>query len=220
MEGSSMPPKMLFFDVGETLVSEERLWTSWAEWLQVPSGTFFAALGAVIEGRRDYREVFSYFRPDFDPVLERKRRAEAGLPLGFLPSDLFPDTIPTLHWARAQGYRLGFAGNHSRATEDFLLGLGVDVEIVGSAERWGVSKPDPGFFETIIRQSGLEPQDIAYIGDRIDNDVLPAQALGMQGIHVERGAWGVVQARWPEADSVRLKIKTLGDLKRVLGSRG
>lgn len=144
-----MRPKMLFFDVGETLVSEERLWTSWAEWLQVPAGAFFAAMGAVIERRSDYREVFSYFRSDFDLTREREERAKAGLPFGFLASDIFPDTVPTLRWARAQGYRLGFGGNHSRATEDFLQELDVDVEIVGSAECWGVSKPDPRFFETI-----------------------------------------------------------------------
>ena len=76
------------------------------------------------------------------------------------------------------------------------------------------------FFETIIRVSGLDPHDIAYIGDRIDNDILPALALGMQAIHVERGPWGVIQARWPEAERVRLRIETLSDLKGVLGHRG
>ncbi len=215
-----MRPKMLFFDVGETLVSEERFWISWAEWLQVPAGTFFAAMGSVIEHRSDYREVFHYFQSGFDLVQESQERAKAGVPLGFLASDLFPDTVPTLRWARAQGYQLGFGGNHSRATEDFLKGLDIDVEIVGSAERWGFSKPDRRFFETIIRVSGLDPHDIAYIGDRIDNDILPALALGMQAIHVERGPWGVIQARWPEAERVRLRIKTLSDLKGVLGHRG
>ncbi|MGF9761412.1 HAD family hydrolase [Microvirga sp. 0TCS3.31] len=215
-----MRPKMLFFDVGETLVSEERLWTSWAEWLQVPIGEFFAAMGSVIDRRSDYREVFGYFRSDFDLAKEREEKAKAGVPFGFLASDLFPDTVPTLRWARAQGYRLGVGGNHSLATEDFLRGLDADVEIIGSAERWGVSKPDPRFFKTIIETAGLDPQDIAYVGDRIDNDILPALALGMQAIHVQRGPWGVIQARWPEAGRVRLKIKTLADLQAVLGHGG
>jgi len=208
-----MRPKMLFFDVGETLVSEERLWASWAEWLGVPTGTFFAAMGAVIERRRDYREVFSYFRPDFDLPREREDRSKAGLPSGFLPSDVYPDTIPTLQWARAQGFRLGFGGNHSQRTEEFLRGLGIEADVVGSAERWGVAKPDHGFFRAILNESGLEPQEIAYIGDRIDNDVLPALELGMQAIHVERGPWGIIQAQWPEARGVRLKIRTLAELK-------
>jgi FMN phosphatase YigB (HAD superfamily) len=215
-----MRPKMLFFDVGETLVSEERLWTSWAEWLQVPVGEFFAAMGSVIERRSDYREVFAYFRSDFGLAKERQERAKAVVPFGFLTSDLFPNTVPTLQWARAQGYRLGLGGNHSLVTEDFLRGLDADVEFIGSAERWGDSKPDPRFFETIIQAADLDPQDIAYIGDRIDNDVLPALALGMQAIYVERGPWGVIQARWPEAEKVRLRIKTLSDRKTVLGHGG
>lgn len=211
-----MKPKMLVFDVGETLVSEERLWTSWAEWLQVPAGTFFAALGAVIAARRDYQDVFGYVRPGIDLAAERRKRAEAGWQPGFLASDLYPDTLPTLRWAQGEGYRLGFAGNHSRATEAFLRDLGVTVDIVGSAESWGVSKPDPRFFQTIVERAGLEPHEIAYIGDRIDNDVLPAQGLGMQAIFVERGPWGVIQGRWPEASSVRWTVKTLGDLKALL----
>ena len=34
----------LVFDVGETLASEERWLGSWADWLGVRRGTFFAAL--------------------------------------------------------------------------------------------------------------------------------------------------------------------------------
>lgn len=211
-----MRPKLLFFDVGETLASEERMWNSWAEWLQVPAGTFFSALGAVIDQRRDYREVFQYFRKDFNLSAEREARRRAGLPNGFLPSDLYPDTVPTLRWAREEGYRLGFAGNHSRETEAFLHSLGIETEIVGSSERWGVAKPDPRFFQAIVERSGLAPKDIAYIGDRIDNDVLPALACGMEAVFVERGPWGIVQAQWPEAQSIPHRIRSLGDLRNLL----
>ena len=34
---------MLFFDVGETLASEERWLGSWADWFGVPKSAFFAA---------------------------------------------------------------------------------------------------------------------------------------------------------------------------------
>nr|WP_230533464.1 HAD family hydrolase [Microvirga roseola] len=138
-----MKPELLFFDVGGTLVDEERYLAAWAEWLGVPPGTFFAVLGTVIEGRRDYQGAFRYFRPGFDMARERQARTEAGLPNGFLPSDLYPDTVPTLRWAREQGYRLGFAGNHSAQTESFLQELGVEAEFIGSSESWGVAKPDP-----------------------------------------------------------------------------
>lgn len=72
---------MLFFDVGETLASEERWLGSWADWLGVPRPTFFAALGALIEARRPHQE----FRAQPGPggrggILAALGRRQARLP--------------------------------------------------------------------------------------------------------------------------------------------
>jgi len=48
--------------------------------------------------------------------------------------------------------------------------------------RAGVSKSRPGFFRRIVDESGVAPNEIAYVGDRLDNDVLPAVDAGMGGI--------------------------------------
>jgi FMN phosphatase YigB (HAD superfamily) len=79
-----------------------------------------------------------------------------------------------------------------------------------------VAKPDSRFFQRIIAEAGLEPGEIVYIGDRIDNDVLPALRMGLRAVFVERGPWGVVQAGWPEAAQVRARIRTLSELPQVL----
>src|SRR5689334_15534024 len=116
-------PKLLVFDVGETLASEERIWSGWADWLAVPSSTFFAVLGAVIAERRSHEEVFERLRPGLDVAAERRARIAAGQATGFQPADLFPDTAKALAWARREGFRLGFAGNNATATESFLRTL-------------------------------------------------------------------------------------------------
>ncbi|MCO8306111.1 HAD family hydrolase, partial [Streptomyces sp. RKCA-744] len=36
------------FDVGSTLVREDRYWGSWADWLEVPRHTLSALVGAVV----------------------------------------------------------------------------------------------------------------------------------------------------------------------------
>jgi FMN phosphatase YigB (HAD superfamily) len=207
---------LLVFDVGETLVGEERLWATWADWLGVSSGTFHAALGAVIAGRRHHEEAFRLIRPGIDMEAERLERSRRGIPNGFLPEDLYPDTVPTLRWARERGFRIGFAGNHSQQTEAFLRALRIEADLIGSSESWGVSKPDPAFFQRIVDLSGSEPGRIAYIGDRIDNDILPALRIGMRAVFVERGPWGVIQARWPEAGQATHRIRTLGELPALL----
>ncbi len=207
----------LVFDVGETLASEERWLGSWADWLGVPRGTFFAALGAIIEARRPYQEVFRQFRPGIDLDAERAARNKAGISDYFVMEDLYPDSLPTLHWARGAGYRVGIAGNTSTATEDFVRALPFQADLIGSAARWQVSKPDPAFFGRIVAQAGCEPEEITYIGDSVAKDVLAAQKAGLQAIHIARGPWGVVEARWPEAQGLR-RIRALSELPAMLGA--
>lgn len=133
---------MLFFDVGETLASEERWLGSWADWLQVSRATFFAALGALIEARRPHQEVFALFRPGIDLEAEREKRRALGIEDHFIADDLYPDALPTLRWAKEAGHRIGIAGNNTANTEAFARGLGL-ADVVGSSQRWGAAKPDP-----------------------------------------------------------------------------
>ena len=211
----SSRPKLLFFDVGGTLASEERIWTEWADWLDVPRSVFFAALGAVIEARRPHEEVFARVRPGLDLKAEREARLRAGHSPGLRPGDIYPDVAVTLAWARRSGFRLGFAGNHSVRTEAFLRSLAHEGDIVGSSAGWGVAKPDPGFFHRIVAISGLPPEEILYVGDRIDNDVLPALRAGLHAVFLERGPWGVVQGAWPEAAGVPLRVRSLAELPNL-----
>ncbi len=60
--------------------------------------------------------------------------------------------------------------------EDFLR---AHLDFVGSSERWDVWKPEAGFFPHVVEEAGVPAKEIAYVGDRIDNDVLPARAAGM-----------------------------------------
>ncbi|HJR23682.1 MAG TPA: HAD family hydrolase [Dongiaceae bacterium] len=206
---------MLVFDVGETLASEERWLGSWADWLGVSRGTFFAALGAIIEARRPYDDVFRLFKPDIDRAQERVARRAAGVSDAFVPADLYPDALPALSWAREAGYRVGMAGNTSAETEAFLRTLPFQADFIGSAASWNVAKPDAGFFRRVIAEAACDPAQITYIGDSVSNDVLPALRAGLQAIHIARGPWGVVQARWPEAEGLR-RIRSLAELPAML----
>jgi FMN phosphatase YigB (HAD superfamily) len=61
------------------------------------------------------------------------------------------------------------------------------VDFVGSSERWGVEKPDAGFFAHVVEEAGAPPEEILYVGDRVDNDVVPALAAGLHAIRIRRG---------------------------------
>jgi FMN phosphatase YigB (HAD superfamily) len=59
-------------------------------------------------------------------------------------------------------------------------------------------------------------EEIAYIGDRLDNDVLPARAAGMMAIFLRRGPWGYLHATRPEVMEAHARIDTLHQLPDVL----
>jgi HAD superfamily hydrolase (TIGR01549 family) len=200
------------FDLGETLVDESRGWTAWADWLGVRPFDLFTALGVVIERRQDHRRAFELVKPDFDLARERAAKEAQGTPWGFDASDLYADALPCLRELRAAGLRIGVVGNQPAVVESMLEELHGLADVVGSSGRWGVEKPSPAFFERVVDEVGLEPQAIAYVGDRLDNDVLPAQRLGMVGVFLVRGPWALAQQSWPEAGQASLTVRSLDGL--------
>lgn len=207
-----MAVEAVVFDLGETLVDEGRGWTAWAEWLGVRPFDLFTALGAVIERRQDHRTAFELVRPGFDLERERAAKEASGRPWGFDASDLYPDALPCLERLRAEGLRIGVVGNQPAVVESMLEELHGLADVVGSSGRWGVEKPSPAFFERVVEEVGCEPGAVAYVGDRLDNDVLPAQRLGMVGVFLVRGPWALVQQSWPEAAQASLTVDALDGL--------
>ena len=142
---------MVVFDVGETLVSEERVWADWARWLEVSPTLLAAALDTAIAGRRDHRDAFSTVRPGIDLDRERSAKEEAGLRWAFDADDLYPDAVPCLERLRRAGYRVGIAANQPAAVGPMLQAMGLDVEFVATSATWGVVEARPGVLRAADR---------------------------------------------------------------------
>ena len=211
-----MAIRTVFFDIGETLVDETRQWGSWADWLGIPRLTFFAVLGGLIERGEHHRRVFELLRPGIDLAHERAARAAAGHAEHFGRSDFYPDAIPCLEALRRAGYRIGLAGNQPAGVEDVLRAMDLPVDLIASSAGWGVEKPSPEFFARVIALAGVPPDKIAYVGDRVDNDLVPAAAAGMLAVFLRRGPWGFLQAEHPDASQARLRLDSLAALPQAL----
>jgi HAD superfamily hydrolase (TIGR01549 family) len=211
-----MPVKAVVFDVGETLVDETRIWAAWADWFGVPHLTLFGVLGGIIERAEDHRRLFEIMRPGSTFRQERAARAAAGR--DFMPdaTDFYPDAVPCIAALRAAGYRIGIAGNQPESAEELLNRMGLDVDMVASSQRWGVEKPAPAFFELVVQGMGVTAAEIAYVGDRVDNDVVPAVQAGMVGVFLRRGPWGYLHADRPEASLAHLRLDSLDELPAAL----
>lgn len=189
----------VLFDVGETIINENEIYAGWADWFGVPRHTFISRLGAFIAEGRPLIELFEYFQPGFDLAETKKLRIQAGQAVGFGPADLYPDARGCLSGLRAQGLFVGLAGNQPVEAADRLAAMDLDVDLIGISDIWGVTKPDPAFFERCVRESGVPAERILYVGDRIDNDVRPGLAAGLQLAFLRRGPWGHIQQGFPQS---------------------
>lgn len=61
--------------------------------------------------------------------------------------------------------------------------------VCASAEE-GVSKPDPEIFLRALTHAGCSTANAVMIGDRADNDIAPAKALGMRTVLIRQGYAG------------------------------
>lgn len=210
--------RAVVFDVGETLIDESRLWAAWAEWLGVPPFTFFVALGSVVGAGRDHRDVFALL--GFDYEREAAARTAAGIVGGFGADDLYPDVRPCLDALRADGYAIGVVGNQPARAEGQLHELALPVDLIATSAGWGVSKPAPAYFTRVATAMGCAPADIVHVGDRVDNDVVPAAEAGMVSVFIRRGPWAFIQRGWPGAEQARIAIDSLAELPDALRSLG
>ncbi|MBK9714151.1 MAG: HAD family hydrolase [Kouleothrix sp.] len=211
-----MAVRVVCFDVGETLVDETGMWGAWADWMGVPRFTFFAVLGGVIARGEHHRRVFEILRPGMDVDREQGARRAAGGAAGIAPADFYPDALPCLQALRAAGYRVGLAGNQPAGAERQLRAMSLPADFVASSAGLGVEKPAPEFFARVAQLAGAPPHEIAYVGDRIDNDVAPAAAAGMVAVFLRRGPWGYLQADSPAATSAHIRVASLAELPAAL----
>ncbi|GAA2600873.1 MULTISPECIES: HAD family hydrolase [Streptomyces] len=208
--------RAVVFDVGECLVDESREYGTWADWLGIPRHTFHAMFGAVIAQGRDYREVFQEFRPGFDLYAEREKRAAAGQPESFGEGDLYEDVRASLRRLRTEGLWLGIAGNQTVRAGRILRELfSSDVDLIGTSDDWGASKPDLEFFKRVAEAVPFEVGEILYVGDRCDNDIRPADEAGMRTALVRRGPWATIQ--WESAAARELPTFRIEGLTELDG---
>jgi FMN phosphatase YigB (HAD superfamily) len=205
--------RAVVFDVGYTLIDEARHWAEWARYLGVSDARFMRELEAVIAEGKHHREVFQRLRPGFDLARARQERGDADV---WTTDDLYPDAIPALAELKRCGFAIGLAGNQPPAAKAALEAMRLPIDWIANSAELGVEKPAPEFFAKVTAKAALPASQIAYVGDRLDNDALPAQAAGMRGVFLIRGPWGETHANWPDASGAHVTISSLGELPDAL----
>jgi HAD superfamily hydrolase (TIGR01549 family) len=209
-------PRIIVLDIGEVLIDETRVWSVWAELLGVSAGTLMAVLGAAIVQGGDHQDAFPHVAPNIDwRSLEAEHETRYG---GFAASDVYADVVPALTELRAQGRRVVLAGNQPERRAAQLRALALPVDDLVTSDELGVEKPDPAFFAAVLARIGASASSaVLYVGDRVDNDVVPAFEARLATCWLTRGPWGQLQ-EMPDDVEPDLVLESLAELPTLLAA--
>ncbi|HZD93947.1 MAG TPA: haloacid dehalogenase type II, partial [Candidatus Sulfotelmatobacter sp.] len=98
----------------------------------------------------------------------------------------FTDTVGALQSLRKK-FRLGIISN----TDDDLFAetrkkLGVEFDVVVTAQQVESYKPSQRNFQEALRRSGLRKVEVLHAGQSLYHDIAPANALGISNVWVNR----------------------------------
>ncbi|MFG3349484.1 HAD family hydrolase [Streptomyces sp. NPDC048018] len=210
--------RCIVFDIGETLVRDDRYWASWADWLGIPRHTVSALVGAVVAQGRDNADALRLLRPGIDVGAEYAAREAAGRGEHLDDTDLYDDVRPALAELRQLGVRVVIAGNQTAKAGQLLRDLNLPADFVATSGEWGCAKPSTEFFLRVTETTaGAGPWDTVYVGDHPANDTVPAAEFGFRTAHLRRGPWGHLWGTEPAVvETADWVIDSLHDLVSIV----
>ena len=172
--------KWLFFDVGSTLIDES---------LAYENRLRSIAKIANVTYEYVYETAMGFYRQNKKGDLETMKLLNVERPEWRLEDEaLYEDTEACLK-KLSNKYKIGVIANQSLGTAERLDKFGIlkYIDLVIASAEEGVAKPDKRIFEIALKRANCKPEQAVMIGDRIDNDIVPAKKLGMNTIWIKQG---------------------------------
>lgn len=172
--------KWLFFDVGSTIMNEQIAYEHRMREI---------ADLANISFEKVYEMALAYYKQNKKGDLEAAKALGVELTKWHKEDEiLYDDAIQCLE-ILSKKYKIGIIANQSLGTKERLAQKDVlkYIDLVIASAEEGVAKPDRKIFKIALERSNCKAANSIMIGDRIDNDIVPANLLGMNTIWIKRG---------------------------------
>ena len=154
-----------------------------------------------------------------DPqVITRVQRRRREMLSGLDTFQLRPGIDELLRRLVTRGFTLGIVANQPASAADRLRRVGIAhyFRHLGLSELVGVRKPDPAIFLGAAEALGVEPARCIMVGDRIDNDIAPAKALGMAAIRFRSGRHTPDSSRAGPSEAPDADVVDVLELERAI----
>ena len=200
--------KWIFFDIGSTLVDESVAYQNRIE--RTIAGTNVT----YDDFYNKMVEISKYNQSGYNKALEAY-----GLKTVPWNSDdefVYPETENCLS-ELSKHYKIGIIANQNLGSEERLekLGLLKHIDLVIASAEEGVAKPDLRIFQIALARADCKPEEAVMVGDRIDNDIIPANKIGMTTVWIKHGFGGYAELKEIE-EHPDYTINNLNDLLNLL----
>ena len=132
---------------------------------------------------------------------------------------LYEDAMPALAGLKRRGFKLGIIANQPPGTAQRLRDWGLlgYFDVIAASAELEISKPDPLIFQWALAQAGCLSQNAVMVGDRLDNDIAPANRLGIHTVRLLRGL-GAYHEPQSSDELPEHTIQTLAELTNLISS--
>jgi HAD superfamily hydrolase (TIGR01549 family) len=221
----------ILFDIGWPIVDETVLEREIFSFLVKRLESYLAIEINAVEVERIKRKAVSCFAPSMisyfiwhyvqpDKKLYYKLREEFGRH-DFFPYYRLQSGIIDVLKRLSGHFELGYAANQRREIHKFLDAHGVSPYFSSRlvSEEIGYAKPDQRLFTEVMKKMNIAPEETAMVGDRLDNDIIPAKMLGLTTIQLLIGPHRDQKPRDPrEIPDYRIEdIRQISDLSFIAG---
>ncbi|HFU3970148.1 TPA: HAD family hydrolase [Streptococcus suis] len=177
----------IFFDLGSTLLDEEAAYGYYIDKCVKKLGS----LDIEVSSDSYKKKMVEYAHKSLDPIRATWQYFSPTEPRPLWTNEgvsLYPETIDALD-KLSQNYHLGIIANQSATVRVLLEEWGVEsyFQLIILSEEVGLSKPDSTIFTLALQKANTTANRIIYVGDRCDNDIVPAKSLGMRAVRILTG---------------------------------
>ena len=200
--------KWIFFDVGSTLVDESKVYESRMKRIAETANVSYEYV---------YRTALKFYKKNKKGDLETIKLLNIKKPEWRHEDEiLYRETEECLK-VLSRKYSIGVIANQALGTENRLKAFGIleYIDLVIASAEEGVAKPDKRIFEIALERAMCKPQHAVMVGDRIDNDIVPAKAMGMKTIWIKQG-FGKYWKKSAECEQADYEVNHLLALLEIL----
>lgn len=198
----------IFFDVGSTLVDESKVYEERMKTVAKAANESYEYV---------YQTALEFYKENKKGDLETIKLLNVKKPEWRHQDEMLYCETKDCLIKLSEKYKIGVIANQSLGTEKRLRAFGIlkYINLVVASAEEGVAKPDKRIFEIALNRAGCKPQHAVMVGDRIDNDIMPAKWLGMRTIWIRQG-FGKYWKKTTECEQADYEVNNLSEILEII----